>query len=253
MRLARLPTLALAAALAAAPGVALAEAEPAEAAAEALAPEEAPPQARGRGRLVLVVRHPGVRVRLDGGPPLEGAVAAGRHVVEVRLEGYEVWEQEVEVRPDEVTRVRVELTPTPARRRELERRRAALAAAAWATAAAGVAVLGTALGLYLWNDHRYAEWNGERLALYEDFNLPPAEMPDPSELVARARGNDDLIASIREVDTASWALLGVGLGAVVAALGLGFALRAVAPEAEPEVAVAPTPSGLGLAMTWSLP
>jgi hypothetical protein len=104
----------------------------------------------------------------------------------------------------------------------------------------GVALLGTALGLYVWNGGRHERWQTERTELDAVPDLDRALETDAG-LWARAKANNDLLASVQRVDIA--ALLAAGVGAL--ALGAGAWEFAVRPAASPTALAA-----AGASVNW---
>jgi hypothetical protein len=80
----------------------------------------------------------------------------------------------------------------------------------------GVALLGTAAGMYMWNSARQERWQDTRAEL-DAVPERELELASDSQLWARAKTNNDLLASIQRVDT--WALVAAGVGALT--LGAG--------------------------------
>ncbi len=108
----------------------------------------------------------------------------------------------------------------------------------------GAVLLGVASGLYIWNDGRHAAWSRERADLDA---LPDREQALGRDLVLwqRAKGNNDLLASIERVDVVT--LLTAGIGAL--ALGAG-AWELLAPRASSESALVASGSTLSWRTTW---
>lgn len=81
---------------------------------------------------------------------------------------------------------------------------------------AGVALLGAAAGLYVWNDSRHESWRRQRDELERTPDLRSQLARDP-ELWARARSSNQRLASIRTWDLVTWVATAAGL----AGLGAG--------------------------------
>ena len=100
---------------------------------------------------------------VDGAPfPASGTLPAGRHVVTVIRAGFDSWEHEVALVPGQNPDLAVTLVPQDAYRKEFESRALRRRYWAWATGAAGLAVGAAAVGVFLWNDQRYADWEQKK-------------------------------------------------------------------------------------------
>jgi hypothetical protein len=77
-------------------------------------------------------------------------------------------------------------------------------------------LLGTAAGLYFWNDQRHESWSAEHaeLAATPDFEAQLAR--DPA-LWQRAQASNQRLESIQSADVATWLVAGAG----IATLGVG--------------------------------
>ncbi len=89
-------------------------------------------------------------------------------------------------------------------------------AAGFALAGTGVALLATALGLYLWNDARYDRWRGDFAATMRPSGL------SMNDIAIRNRRLNDRREAIRAVDRLTWGT--AAFGALVGATG-ALALR----------------------------
>lgn len=163
------------------------------------------------GHVVVETTEDGVELLLDGRPWERGEpVPRGRHLVSVRLDGFEDWSGEVEVEPGETSALSVTLQPTAAFVERYQNRARSFRLGGWISGGLAVALLGTTLGLYIWNEGRSTD-RQERLDA-----LDPTS-PDYSREVAEL---NDLGDSIDSMGAAEWALLGVGVAALGVSLGL---------------------------------
>jgi len=112
-------------------------------------------------RLKVTPSDPFARVSVDGAPFDGEPLPSGPHWVTVERDGYVRWHQLVSLEPGGSRAIAVMLEPTPERRAELAARSKAQDAWALGLGATGVALLGTAAGLFLWNDERYEDWQAE--------------------------------------------------------------------------------------------
>jgi tetratricopeptide (TPR) repeat protein len=87
----------------------------------------------------------------------------------------------------------------------------------WVLGGAGVALLGSAAALYLWNDARHDDWKVARAELDRVSDLPVALSRD-GELWDRAQRSNEQLTSIQRVDVVTAVAAGVG----AAAIGLGI-------------------------------
>lgn len=78
-------------------------------------------------------------------------------------------------------------------------------------------VLGGAIGLYVWNHNRHADWRGENtelVALKDELVARGLIPADDLALSARARANDARLASIQRVDAIPVITAGLGITAI---------------------------------------
>jgi hypothetical protein len=155
----------------------------------------------------------GARIRVDGAAysPLD-PLPRGRHIVKVTRHGFDPWEREVDLEPGANLALAATLVPQDQYRKEYETRARRQRIWALASAGGGVALEGAALGLFLWNDHRFSNWQDEQDALNRAFL---GRTPDLDELDRRQVDNDELRDSIRTVDGVTIAL-GLTGGALLA-------------------------------------
>ncbi len=105
--------------------------------------------------------------------------------------------------------------------------------------ASGVALLGVASGLYLWNDSRHAHWKQARQALDE---LPDRDQALASDLSVwqQARTNNELLESIERVDVVT--IVAASVGALALGAGTWDLLSRRAPT--------PTIVASGAVLNW---
>lgn len=194
------------------------------------------------GTLDVQVDEEDATVLVDGQAlPLEGTLPVGPHRVEVRRDGFETWSALVEVTATGPTRVAVTLTPTADFWTRYESRARAFRRAAYATGGIGIALLGTALGLTIWNMARFQDWQEE------DDDLREGHLSEDERAPLRLAHNEQG-SSINAVNVADWVLLGTGVAAVAVAVGLFFG--GPRPNRYPAVSLLPGPRGLALALAW---
>jgi hypothetical protein len=123
--------------------------------------------------------------------------------------------------------------------------------AGYALAGVAVAALGTTLGLFLWNNGRYGDWESEDEALRGQYAALQDDPVDQGQLWESVVSHNAELDAIVGVDAASWAMLGVGIAAAAASVALiVLGLRARRPVA---VSVAPGDRGLMLAIGVGIP
>jgi len=203
------------------------------------------------GRLdVRLDERAGVRFLLDGVPMPEGVVPIGPHRLEVRLEGFEPWAGEVVVERGEPTSVEVALQPTEGFRESYEASAHGIRIASYVVAGLGVAALGTAVGLLVWNDGRFNTWEAEDVELRSIYRLEADDpLRPPADVIeARQDDNNELWASVSATDIASWIMVGVGVAAAATWAGLFFG--GPDPGRYSRVAIMPGPGSLTVAWAW---
>lgn len=176
--------------------------------------EPLPPELSGR--LAVDVSPRGGLVVVDGSVWEGAPVPVGPHEVEVQLDGFEIWRDEVLVVRSEVLDLQIHLVPTEARQEEQESRARSLRSLGWIALGVFGASFATSLGLYLWNDGRFDDWQLESRAL-EDLTAADRDR--------RLATNADLLESIHAGDAVVWAVVGLGavaLATSVALLVIGY-------------------------------
>jgi hypothetical protein len=158
------------------------------------------------GRIRVIANVSGATVHVDdhlvGAVPYEGPVPAGPHRIRIGAEGMKDWEEQLDIRPGQVTPIRVRLKPAPGR------------GGAWATAVLGALVLGGGVGAGIYADGLREDLDAERRA-------------------GRLASNDPRIAQ------GYWLSIGAdtafGLGGVLGLLSLYLFLRDGTPDSEATV------------------
>jgi hypothetical protein len=158
----------------------------------------------GRIRVIANVR--GAEVYVDdrrvGAVPYEGDFLAGPHVVRVEADGMKDWEAQVDVRPGQVTPIRVRLKPAVGR------------GAAYVTATVGTLLVGTGVALAVLADGLRDDLDAERRA-------------------GRLASNDPRLTQV------FWMTVGAdaafGLGALLGILSIYYFLRDPLPDSEATV------------------
>lgn len=191
------------------------------------------------GELNIAISEEAAQVLVDG-QPLEGVIVpVGRHRVDVQLEGFRDWSQQIDVEPGSVTSLDVSLVPTDTFLESYRSRARGYRIGAWATMGTGAATLGTALGLLIWNLGRRDDWSAENDAL---------DGYTGADRVRRIEENQDLGDSISTVAGVNWALLGIGSAAAVASVLL-FVIGP-RPGRYETLSLTPHPGGLSARLSW---
>jgi hypothetical protein len=159
---------------------------------------ERPLNMRYAAMLVVNVSEFEADVRVDGKAfSLKGILPNGRHVLEVRLNGFKTWRRTIALMARHKHTVAVRLIPE----RDYYTRYVASSESqriwSYILGGAGIALGSVTIGVAIWNHTRYDQWRDEEGRLNEDFQVLP---PYPSELVERQRENDCLLDSIHTVD-----------------------------------------------------
>lgn len=187
------------------------------------------------GTIRLSIDIDGAEVRLDGTligrTPIATPIAAssGSHLLLVEAEGYQPLRSEVEVEAREETVLELSLasgessagTDGESPRAQDDgggsrggRGGRGLLIGGYVSAGVAVAALGTALGLFLWNNSQFESWESENGRIAEA--ITGQEPITSDELATWTADNDSLHERIRAVDAATWAMLAIGSAAVVA-------------------------------------
>lgn len=110
-------------------------------------------------------------------------------------------------------------------------------------AVGGFAVLGGAVGLYMWNHERYDRWREEHQVL---LAARSSVFPENEDVInGRVRANNSRLASIKSFDAVPLITGGVG----IAALGAGLWMLIKTPGSE-HVQVSSGPSELDVRVRW---
>jgi len=213
------------------------------------------------GRLEVAVSEDDAEVLLDGYLFRDGTVPVGTHRLEIRREGFERWSELVEVDDSPLTRVVATLAPARARREQYLRRASGVRAGAYAALATAVASLAVAAGLFAWNGSRYDQWQATDESIRRNYDGVSSDgedlfdLSDPDAVASLWRAtiaNNNLIDQIHTVARASWALVGIGSAAAVAAtLMLVFGPRLSRySRARSAATLVVGPRGGGLSIAW---
>lgn len=216
-----------------------------------------------RGTIRLSTDVDGAEVRLDGTlvgrTPIDTPIAAssGPHVLLVEAEGYEPMRSEVEVELREETLLELSL----ASGRSVEVSDAedsgptddvgggdgrGLLIGGYVSAGVAVAALGTALGLFLWNNSQFESWDSENGRIAEAIS--GQEPISSADLATWTADNDSLHERIRAVDAATWAMFAIGSAAAVATtVLLVLGLRQRRRTTSSAMIFVPTSQGVSLA------
>jgi hypothetical protein len=203
------------------------------------------------GRLEIDFPETGAALLVDGTPANKSNVLPpGLHWVEIRHYGFLPWSGALRVDPGQVNRVNVVLTPTPDYLQDIEQRERRRRTWSYVLGATGVAVAGTALGIGLWNDGRYADWEQARTELDRDYQASGSSAPTAAELEPRRDDVNDRLRSIHAVDIAT-AMLGVAGGMLLGSGAWLFFTAEAPPRALREsAAVGRVPEELGVKLDW---
>lgn len=200
------------------------------------------------GRLELDLAETGAVLLVDGAPADKSNVLPpGLHRVEVRHYGFLPWTRELRVDAGGVNRIHVALTPTPAYVHDSEQRAQHHRTWSYVLGATGIALAGTALGIGLWNDSRYSDWEHERSELQNAYSGSAAAA---AELEPERRDVNSELRSIHAVDIAT-AMLGVAGGMLLGSGALFFftAEDPQHPRSQSTAAGGARP-GLGVNVLW---
>jgi len=174
-----------------------------------------------RGSLVLDVRENGAKVVIDGKtagvtPLSRQTLVMGPHEVRVDKPGFLAWARTIDVLPDEVAVEAVTMVPNESFIADYEDSARRLRMLAWIGAGTAAAMLGTAGVLRVVDDARfdgliakgYLETRGVCQEIDPAFNgtdLCPTE----------AGQRNDVVASVRAIETADSVALALGIGGVI--------------------------------------
>jgi hypothetical protein len=208
-------------------------------------------------RLSLVP--PDARLAIDGhglAPQATGAelspihLLPGAHTVSADKPGHESKSRRIQLEAGQTLMLELELPPLPAAT-QASTGESPLGASAtvarpageppvpparsrvpgYALGATALALGGTALGLYLWNDGRFTSWERTDAALEAN----------PDE--ARQTANNELLRSIHRADWINWGVA-AGAAATGTLAAVLLARRGSNPPERPRVSVAPAPGGV---------
>lgn len=204
-----------------------------------------------------------------GRTPLERPliVSAGTHIIEVRAEGFHPSRREVIVAGGTMIEVDLELTPitiaatpppievtpppaTPPSRPPLTPRGRTFRTVSYVMAGLAVAALGSAVGLLVWNDGRYDDWQQGEAALGQQ--LLEADFAGARELEGEVATQRDELDSIGTIDLVGWLLIGLGAAAAATWAALFFAAPREAPSTTARISLIPHQSGAFLSVGFEL-
>ncbi|MBN1608739.1 MAG: PEGA domain-containing protein [Polyangiaceae bacterium] len=203
------------------------------------------------GRLELDFPETGTVLLVDGAPAAKSSVLPpGLHWVEIRHYGFLPWSSALRVDAGQVHRVNVVLTPTPSYVQDIEQRAQRRRTWSYVLGATGIAVAGTALGIGLWNDGRYSDWEHARTELDKDYRASGPSAPTAAELEPRRDDVNDQLRSIHAVDIAT-AVLGVAGGMLLGSgAWLFFTTEAPPHPLRESAAVRRVRQGVGVNLDW---
>jgi hypothetical protein len=115
----------------------------------------------------------------------------------------------------------------------------------WLLGGTGVALLGSATVLYLWNDGRYASWKAERVQL-EGMSNRELLVQQNAAAWDMTHASNERLASIQRMDVASAVAAGVG----AAAIGLGIWQLLAGDQGSADLPSQVSASPLAWRMNW---
>lgn len=191
------------------------------------------------GSLSLSVDEDEARVLVDGEEwPVDGRLPAGPHVLEVEKAGFVPATINFTLAAGEARQLHVDLVPVESGPGEAPADEAGPPRAlAYLSGGVGLALGGVAIGLAVWNDGRFDEWQTEQEALDQAYGSGPVH----ADLLDRQSANDDLADSISTMDGVS-----IGLGIAGGALAVAAVVLFVTSEdgsADETMIAAPLPGG----------
>lgn len=173
----------------------------------------------------LALTHPaGTRAILDELPFTGQPIPPGRHRLVVTGPGFEPAERALALPAGTVSRVTVLPPPSgDVASRELAERGSTQRFVAYVAAGTGLALGATALGIYLYNNGKYAAWQRDSRAFTRDYARDPRTAP-PERL-------DALLAGERSIRNRDALALGAGvLGGALLSAAVGLYVTALPSE-----------------------
>ena len=200
------------------------------------------------GRLDVRLDEDDAEVLLDGHPFDGDTVPIGPHHLEVRLEGHEPFTRDFEVGRGATSTVEVDLQPLPGHQPAGGGSRR-FRIAAWVLSGVAVVALGAGLGVALWNNGRFDDWETEDSAIRQAYSSTETEPADADALWDRAQSNAELGDSIGSTGGTAWVLMGTGLATAVAAVVLFIVGSRTGNDTT--ALLLPRPGGLTLSTSWT--
>jgi hypothetical protein len=173
----------------------------------------------------LALTHPtGTRATLDDRPFTGHPIPPGRHRLVVSGPGFDRVERAVTLPAATVSRLTVLPPPSgDVASRELTERASTQRVVAYVAGGTGIALGATALGLYLYNNGKYAAWQRDSEAFTRDYARDPRTAP-PERL-------DALLAGERSIRNRDALALGAGvLGGALLSAAVGLYVTALPNE-----------------------
>ncbi len=203
------------------------------------------------GRLELEFPETGALVLIDGTPAAKSnLLPPGPHSVEIRHYGFESWTHELHVNAGGANRVNVVLTPTPAYQQDIEQRAQYRRTWSYVLGATGIAVVGTALGIGLWNDGRFGDWKQKRSALEDAYQASGPGTPTAAELESRRNDANSQLHSIHAVDIVTAILGATGAMLLGSSTVLYFTTESPRRQRGTGFAVRNASQGVGMNVAW---
>lgn len=152
-----------------------------------------------RSTIDFNVTEEGAAIYVDGKVYDNDRLPTGRHHIEVRRSGFEPWTRSVELSKGETVTLNVELVPLEDYRHDYESNANTIRTLSYIIGAGGIVLGAVSLGLYLYNDSEFKDWQNEYDALEYDASQPLD--PDlQADLLKRQEKNSEKLDAIHDMD-----------------------------------------------------
>ncbi|HEY5961367.1 MAG TPA: hypothetical protein VIV60_32640, partial [Polyangiaceae bacterium] len=202
------------------------------------------------GQLSLGLPKTAAAVFIDGmRAKSSNVLPPGLHTVEVRHYGFEPWVRQLRVDAGSIQHVDVMLKPTQDYLHDIEERAQQRRVWSYWLGATGIAIGGAALGIGLWNQGRYDDWQRRRTELELAYETPVTNA-NATELEQRRREVNGQLRSIHSIDIAT-AILGVAGGMLFGTGTLLWLTTEEPPRQDGQrSALRRAPIGMGMNVAW---